>query len=143
MGPKKPPAQRNLRKASRGAEEPKLLRPDLGGLCGVAPGDRGGGWERRPERTGYVKLRIKPSGPGPLLSARVAAFQAGPGCQPHPGLCWNPSQWPSQPPGGGPPSLPTVLAGSGEASLSAPGSGQGREEGDGHQGLGEARAPHP
>lgn len=50
VGPKKPPAQRNLRKASRGTGEPKLPRPDLGGLCGVAPGDRAeGGSDGRTE----------------------------------------------------------------------------------------------
>lgn len=107
-------------------------------------------WARGSNGTGYVKIMVKPRGPGPLLLARVAAFQANPGRQAHPGLCWNPSKRPSQPPGSRPPFpfprpglFTTVLAGPGEASLSALGSKYRREEGGGHQGLGEAKAMHP
>lgn len=115
-----------------GAPTPEAAPPSLPG-CSPLRGSQGQGGEWREcstppfQRTGYVKLGTKPREPGPLLSARVAAFQAGPSCQrPHAGLCWNPRQWPGQHPrvGVAPsltrPALPNRTAGSGEASLCSP-----------------------
>ena len=106
--------------------------------------EQGKMWERASDRTGYLKIMKQPRGPGPLLLARVATFQADPGCQAHPGLCWNPSEWPSQPPGGGPPFpfprpglFTTVLVSPGEASLSALGSKYRQEEGMGTRAWGK------